>query len=228
MIRDYSNFDAHLNSLSEDVYEQPEDEGHLQLAYDMIYWMQAPSCHSVLDAGSGDGFCQPMFENKGMAYVGICLGSDGDIGRTMGHTLINMDYTFTNFPENTFDLVFARHSLEHSPFPLLTLMEWHRISNKYLGLVMPNPSHYTFTGRNHYSVAWPTQIAWWLRRAGWRIIQAKLFNTEFWFVCEKRPVVSYEGWAKVPLAHKIYEFERDKLKIDGIDIKTDEYEEPEG
>ena len=81
---------------------------------------------------------------------------------------------------------FPRHSLEHSPMPLLTLMEWHRVARQYLMLIVPNPDYYTYIGKNHYAVMDKQQLSWLLRRAGWRVV-AKDFSefTELRFLCNK-------------------------------------------
>lgn len=217
-MRDWERIDGYLDMLNSDVYEQPEDDGHTALARRMINWMKVPDCQSVLDVGCGTGFCQTFFQNKKINYTGVCLGRDVQEGQDAGNNILEMDYNFLNFPDNSFDLIFSRHSLEHSPFPIFTLLEWHRVGSKYLAVVMPNPNKYTFVGRNHYSVSNPKQIIWWMRRAGWKLIQVRLFEAEFWFVCQKMPIISYEGWASVPLDPRIHEFERDLLNID---IDTD-------
>lgn len=210
-MRDWKRIDQYLTNLTQDIYEQPEDEGHTFLANRFVQWMNVPGCESVLDVGCGTGFCEPFFMSRGIHYAGICLGKDFHVGRKLGHNIVEMDFNFIEFSENAVDMVFARHSLEHSPFPIISLMEWHRVASKYLGLVMPNPDNYTYVGRNHYSVSTPHQIVWWMRRAGWKLMQTKLFHKEFWFVCEKMPIISYEGWAEAPVPSHVYEFERDML-----------------
>lgn len=54
--------------------------------------------------------------------------------------------------------------------PLLTLMEWARVSKNWLGLVLPAPEWYTYTGHNHYSVMNMEQIKNLLGVAGWNIM----------------------------------------------------------
>lgn len=219
-MRDYTHMDGYVSNLLQDVYIQPEDTEHTRMAVAFIKWMKLKDCYSVLDAGCGTAFCQEMFE--GLSYTGVCLGKDFQIAKSLGRNVVEEDFNFLEFYRDSFDLVFSRHSLEHSPFPILTLMEWHRVSTRWLGLVMPNPDWYTFVGRNHYSVARPRQIAWWLRRSGWKIRQARLLKSEYWFVCEKMPIIGYEGWAKAPLSNPIYEFERDFENMYG-DIDADVY-----
>ena len=202
-MRDYTRIDQYLDSLQGDVYAQPEDAGHTKDASRLCLW--AKNLGSVLDVGCGNGFCQQFIPD----YTGIGLGQDIKDGKQMGRNVREMDFNFLTFDENSFDTVFSRHSLEHSPFPILTLMEWHRVARKKLVLCVPNPDHYTFTGRNHYSVSDAHQMAWWLRRSGWKIIKARWRPTELWFLASKQKIIGYEGWARTPLSNKIHEFERD-------------------
>ena len=81
----------------------------------------ATSVKTVLDVGCGTGFLQETFESFGKEYTGITLGEDFLVAKGLGKNVYNMDFNFLEFPANSFDLIFSRHSLEHSPFPLLTL-----------------------------------------------------------------------------------------------------------
>lgn len=171
-MRDWTRMDGYLTALLQDVYPQPEDEGHSGLAKLVIdtWGARLTTCHSVLDVGCGEGFCQPFFEAWGMSYEGVCLGQDFMEAKIKGRNVKKMDFNFLEYEDRSFDLVFARHSLEHSPMPILTLMEWERVSRQWLGVILPAPEWYTFTGLNHYSVAGLEQAKNWLDRAGWRIL----------------------------------------------------------
>lgn len=176
-MRDWTRIDGYLTSLVADIYPQPENEGeHSALAKQTIdKWMsRLVGCNSVLDVGCGEGFAQPMFERWGVKYEGVCLGEDYLAAQEKGRSVKKMDFSFLEYEENSFDLIFSRHSLEHSPMPLLTLMEWARVSKQWLGLVMPHPSFYTYRGRNHYGVMEHDQILVLLDRAGWKVIWDEL------------------------------------------------------
>lgn len=198
-MRDYKHIDRYLNQLYGDIYAQPEDDGHGGLAKKVVdFWMERmTTCHSVLDCGAGEGFCQPLFEHWGISYEGIAIGHDVTIAQNKGRNVKKMDFSFLDYPENSFDLVFSRHSLEHSPFPLLTLMEWYRVSRSWLGIVLPAPEWYTYKGLNHYSVMNKEQIENILDRAGWSVlwhdVDEQPFNKEgvmkpheYWYMCEKK------------------------------------------
>ncbi len=211
-MRDYRHIDRYLDELSQDIYKQPADKGHINSARKVIneFASHLPANTTVLDVGCGEGFAQPMFEFLNMKYCGICLGDDFEEAKRLGRNVYEMDFSFTTFPDNNFDLIFSRHSLEHSPIPLLTLMEWHRIAKNWLLLVLPNPEYYGWFGRNHYFLMENLkQIRWWLRRSGWEILRHKKLEDELWFFCQKLPRISYEGYEEAPLSNSAYEAERD-------------------
>jgi len=138
-MRDYTRIDHYLDQLISEIYPQPQDDGHTAWANESIEYFCAnmEKCRTVVDVGCGEAFCQPIFENKGFGYLGVCLGDDFRVALEKGRVVIEADFSFLEFPENSFDLVYSRHSLEHSPFPLLTLMDWKRITRKYISLVVP-------------------------------------------------------------------------------------------
>ena len=187
-IRDYQHFDRFLNELIADIYEQPVDNGHLNMSLDIINkWIpQLLGCKSVVDMGCGQISPQETFESYGLAYTGVAVGQDVVIAKSEGKHVLNMDMTFTNFDSESVDLVYSRHSLEHSPFPLITLMEWHRIARHWLLVVLPSPEHYTYSGRNHYGVMNHDQAREFLTRAGWEVIWDDLSEkSEIRYMCQK-------------------------------------------
>ena len=191
MNRNFRNFNLYLNELMEDIYEQPPDPGHTE-ATQAIITKWASKLHgvkTVLDVGCGQGFAQPMFEAIGMTYTGVCLGDDFQAAEKSGYSVYEDDFSFLpGWQDDTFDLIFARHSLEHSPMPLLTLMEWHRVAKTYMILVTPTPRHWTWAGRNHYSVMVAYQLQALLERSGWKMIWVDLSDeTEYRFMCQKVP-----------------------------------------
>jgi len=180
-MRDYKNIDRYITQLYGDIYPQPEDAGHTDLAMQVItnWCSKLTSVHSVLDVGAGQGFCQPMFEHFGLTYEGVALGEDVVIAQELGRNIKKMDFSFLDYPDNSVDLIFSRHSLEHSPLPILSLMEWNRVSSGFLGIVLPAPEWYTYKGLNHYSVMTMDHIKQLLDRAGWHVIWDEVKELEF-------------------------------------------------
>lgn len=200
-MRNYQHIDRYITQLYSDIYEQPEDTGHTNLAQRVIdKWMSGmTSCNTVLDVGCGQGFCQAFFERWKVAYEGVAIGNDVVVAQELGRNVKRMDFNFLEYEDNSFDLIFSRHSLEHSPMPLLTLMEWARVSKNWLGIVLPAPEWYGFKGKNHYSVMTMEQIKLLLDRAGWYVIWEDIDSIpfeegrpetirphEYWIMCEKK------------------------------------------
>lgn len=181
MILDY------LDELKDDVYPQPVDKGHLEWSREVIdsWENEIRECRTILDVGCGEAFVQPFFTVFGAYYLGICLNkTDVSTAKLYRRNVILKDFhDLGGLPE--FDFVFSRHSLEHSPAPLLTLMEWHTHCKKYLGLVLPNPEYFGWAGRNHYSVMNPDQASFMLDRAGFSVVRFDETQYELRYLCAR-------------------------------------------
>lgn len=171
-MRDYQRFDRHLNAVLQDIYAQPADAGHTEWGEHVVRTIcNIPhGMKTVLDVGCGQGFLSSVFTEIGLKWTGVTVGEDYSICKRRGLNVVNSDMTFLPFEDKSYDMVFARHVLEHSPFPVLTLMEWKRVCSGYLVLVAPAPDYWGVRGQNHYSVLWYEQLEWLLLRAGWRPI----------------------------------------------------------
>lgn len=190
------NIQRYLDELRFDIYPQPPDAGHTAWSMDVIdgWDLTIRACRSVLDVGCGQAFLQPAFEMRGLRYAGVCLGDDFSIARHKRRTVYEMDFHDLGFPDDSFDLIFARHVLEHSPMPLIALMEWHRVGKNMI-LVMPRPEYWGDVGRNHYAVMSNSQIRFLLERAGWLVVDSYETEQEFRYSCKRveRPIPFYKN-----------------------------------
>lgn len=191
-MRDYQFFDQCVDKLTQDVYAQPPDPGHTEWAYEALDWIRTTiyvdkPVHQakVLDIGCGSGFMSKAFEQWDFRWTGITIGDDYDLARDWlskagldPFKVHRGDMTWLPFRDESFDGIFARHVLEHSPFPIITLMEWRRKvkDDGWLCLVAPAPHWWLYGGQNHYSIAEFDQIEWWLKRAGWNPIHNFVFD----------------------------------------------------
>lgn len=198
MNRDFGNINLYLNILMEDDYGQEPDFGHTAMIKEVMdKWIaNMTTCKTVLDVGCGSqSIASNFFVEYGMDYTGIALAKDYNKAKAAGKNVFEMDMSFLSFPDRSFDLIFARHVLEHSPMPLLTLMEWHRVSGQWLCVILPNPEAYSWIGLQHYSVLHPNQAEFLLDRAGWHIIWTDFSNTtELRYMCEKKRKSHYEEY----------------------------------
>jgi SAM-dependent methyltransferase len=188
-MRNFENVNRYLDELLLDIYPQPPDEGHTKMAQEVMQrWIaNLIGCKSVLDVGCGQAFLQPDFEKLEIEYIGVTLGEDYKVALKKGYNVYRQDFSFLDFPDKSFDLVWARHSLEHSFSPLISLMEWHRVARSWLCLIAPTPEYWGWAGRNHISIAPQEQLEFLLARAGWGIIWTDFSDErELRFVAEKR------------------------------------------
>lgn len=175
-----------MDELANDVYPQPVDPMHLQWATEFINFINQEiglNGKCVIDAGCGVAFVAPIFEGLGADYWGMTMDFEDIRLSQSPEKIIVKDFHFLGQPYPEPDIIFSRHSLEHSPMPLLALMEWHRIA-PYLCLVLPRPECFMDTGRNHYSVLSETQANFLLQRAGWFVIATQHTQEEFRFICK--------------------------------------------
>lgn len=154
----------------------------------------------ILDIGCGQGPALDIFRDRGYSSaVGITLNDeDVRICREKQHDVCKMDQSFLDFPEASFDFIWARHVIEHSIFPYFTLTEFARILAQdgllYLEMPAPETSCHHERNPNHYSVlgfgAWVSL----LDRSGFTVSEDVRFTfttpmgpDEYWgFICKKR------------------------------------------
>jgi len=205
-MRDWRKIDQLYSELMLDVYPQPDEGGRIEITRSIVQQAPISECHTVLDLGCGEGYAAELLTGKFVVGV-TALHDEAERGRQAGRSVHVDDFNFLSEPR--FDMIFASHVLEHSPFPLITLMLWTELSNNLL-LIAPNPEHYGYIGKNHYSVMPAPQLRWILRRAGWMVAWHMETKTDLAFFCKNFPRVGSEGWAP-GLSEGIYKADRDNL-----------------
>jgi SAM-dependent methyltransferase len=158
------------------VYSEPDTQMHQNVMDHMIPKFveeyKLDESNRILDIGCGRGYGMQKFSELGCSDVsGLTLSKeDADAARERGFEVVEEDMSFQSAEDGTYDVLFARHSLEHSPYPLLTLLEFHRIL-KTGGLVyieMPSPQCTRALEEydNHYAIMGPRQWRALMIRAG--------------------------------------------------------------
>lgn len=162
------------------VYSEPDSRIHQNVMNTMIPKVideyKLTKSHRILDVGCGQGYGMIKFQELGCDNLkGITLSNeDVDAAKQRGFDVGNQDMSFMDFNDNSFDFLFVRHALEHSPYPLLTLLEFYRVMDTQAKayIEMPNP----FCTRdlesydNHYSIMGPKQWSALMKRAGFKIL----------------------------------------------------------
>ena len=111
-------------------------------------------------------------------YTGVTL-SPGDIKicEDKGHIIKKYDLSFIpqkdGYYDESVDFIFLRHALEHSPYPIFSLMEYNRILKQggkmYIEVPAPDCERKHEWNLNHYSILGQNQLAALLVRTGFDI-----------------------------------------------------------
>ena len=151
--------------IREDIYPETPTKLHSGITGQMIdrlnqiYPLQGKS---ILDCGCGQGVALERFKALGASPIGTTFGEDHRICQSKGFEVYEMDQSFLDFPVERFDVIWCRHALEHSLFPLFTLRGFYEVLKKdgilYVEVPAPDTSSRHETNQNHYSCF--TKNAW--------------------------------------------------------------------
>lgn len=170
------------------IYEEGESGYHQKLTSDVVNEyidpIALPKDASILDLGCGPGYFLDEMKQRGYTnLVGVTLSpGDVEICKNKGHTIKTYDMSFLpqkeGYYDESVDFIFLRHSLEHSPYPIFSLMEYNRVlkqgSKIYIEVPAPDCDRQHETNLNHYSILGATQLSALLQRTGFNI---DTFNT---------------------------------------------------
>jgi SAM-dependent methyltransferase len=110
--------------------------------------------------------------------VGVTLShEDIKMCEEKGHTIKKYDFSFLpqkdGYYDESVDFIFCRQSLEHSPYPIFSLMEYNRIlkqnSKIYIEVPCPDAERQHEFNLNHYSILGHNMLAALLIRTGFRV-----------------------------------------------------------
>jgi SAM-dependent methyltransferase len=173
------------------IYDEGDSKFHQQLTKQVVETyvdpLNLPKDAHILDLGCGPGyFLDEMKEREYTNIHGVTL-SPGDIAicEGKGHDIKKYDLSFLpqkdGYYDESVDFIFLRHALEHSPYPIFSLMEYNRVlkqgSKIYIEVPAPDGDRKHEYNLNHYSIFGHNQLAALLQRTGFDIDQFN--NLEF-------------------------------------------------
>jgi SAM-dependent methyltransferase len=134
----------------------------------------------VVDVGCGQGVALKHFKALDCAAWGITTNRvDLAACRAAGFEAWDYDMHEIHLVNDGCDLIWARHVLEHSPAPLFALHEFKRVLRPggwlYIEVPMPGTSCHHEENRNHYSVLTDSMWQSLIGKAGFEIVEAKMF-----------------------------------------------------
>jgi len=158
------------------VYSEPDTSLHQNVMDHMIPKIveeyNLDDSKKIVDIGCGQGYGMLKFAELGCTNIsGLTLSKeDADAARDRGFEVAEEDMSFQSADDDTYDMLFARHSLEHSPYPLLTLLEFYRVLKPgglaYIEMPSPQCSRLLEEYDNHYAIMGPRQWTCLMKRAG--------------------------------------------------------------
>jgi SAM-dependent methyltransferase len=165
------------------IYDEGDSKFHKDLTAQVVKTyidpLELPKDAHILDLGCGPGyFLDEMKEREYTNIHGVTL-SPGDIAicEGKGHNIKKYDLSFLpqkeGYYDESVDFIFLRHALEHSPYPIFSLMEYNRVlkqgSKIYIEVPAPDCDRKHEFNLNHYSILGHNQLAALLQRTGFNI-----------------------------------------------------------
>lgn len=165
------------------IYDEGNSQMHENLTREIVKKyidpINLPKNYKILDLGCGPGyFLDEMKQREYTDVTGVTL-SPGDIKicEDKGHKIAKYDLSFLpqkdGYFDESVDFIFLRHALEHSPYPIFSLMEYNRVLKQggkmYIEVPAPNCERMHEYNLNHYSILGENQLAALLTRCGFDI-----------------------------------------------------------
>lgn len=198
--------------VSGQVYSEGDSPFHRTITQDVVERfvdpLALPKTAAILDLGCGPGYFLDVMRDRGYTNtVGVTLSSDdAEQCRAKGHQVRRSDMNFLSDPDESIDMLFCRHSIEHSPFPYITLLEYNRVlktnGRLYIEVPAPDCERGHEQNRNHYSIMGRTMWLELLKRTGFDITwynydfpvdytdaegnKTRFVENYYIFVCERR------------------------------------------
>ena len=182
-------FERYLGLARSTVYSEPEDGNFhnaliKQAVQTFVPLFGLPDTPFVLDAGCGPGVFMDEMRGAGFQSLwGVTLSQDDvDACRRKGHGCTLGDISDLDDVDETVDLVWCRHAIEHSPYPLFTLYEFNRVLKPGGGLYVEVPApalpRQHEWNPNHYSILGVHMWVALMQRAGFEVFDTREIKLE--------------------------------------------------
>lgn len=165
------------------IYSEGDSQFHkdltTQIVTQIVDPLNLPKDAAILDLGCGPGYFLDEMKERGYTNsVGVTLSPDDiKLCESKGHTIKKYDLSFLpqkdGYDDESIDFIFLRHALEHSPYPVISLMEYNRVLKQkgklYIEVPAPDSERKHEWNLNHYSILGKEQLSALLHRCGFDI-----------------------------------------------------------
>lgn len=188
IVRDWQQLGAHLATLDARDVQCHESEKVLKRRLAFVTnadrYLQALHLTAVLDVGAA-GLTRDWWRAHGYTWHGLSFPRDAARLQAQGIAVDVGDVASMPYAAQSYDVVYASHVLEHSPMPLVALLECRRVGRV---LAMAAPQWPRLVDEPyHYSVVPLAVWGHWLEVAGWRIAANLSGARDYQFVCAQTP-----------------------------------------
>ena len=168
-------YDYALNTVKDEGEDPVLERITEQVIENFIVPLKLKKNSKILDIGSGVGYFNDHMKKLGYNDITSTSMTEGDKSalKAKGHKYISTDINFIKRPDASYDFIFCRHALEHSPFPYFALLEYNRLLKKkgqiYVEMPQPVGPRGAETWPQHYSVLGEVALQSLISRAGFSI-----------------------------------------------------------
>lgn len=163
----YSIVEKYVDLFAKEIQSQPSSNNEYEpckRVYDEF--LSDLQVESVLEVGAGVAPLLSLFPES-VKKTGLSMGKERP-------EYIDGDMNTPPFQDKTYDLVLARHCVEHSLMPLIMLCELERVAKKYVLIVVPSCNEEIAEMINHYAVFTPISWRALFKKANMTILKEKL------------------------------------------------------
>jgi SAM-dependent methyltransferase len=185
----YEKFVKYLTLAQRTIEHEPESPNFHNVLIDQFSDsffnpLDIPKDARILDIGCGSGYWMAKARDMGYTDVtGITL-NDQDIAAcdAKGLKTLKNDISFIDLSDASVDFIWCRQTIEHSPFPLFTLMEFNRLLKKdalmYIEVPAPDTDRKHEENANHFSIMGEKMWINLFMRTGFDAVWTKKFEAE--------------------------------------------------
>ncbi len=170
---------AFKEQLRRDMYPETLGDFHHNIIKERAPYFARTYCTAggrILDVGCGTGIALEIFRDLGFLATGVELGEeDYAVCVQKGLPVKRVDMHEMTFPDESFDAIWCRHTLEHSFMPFFLLAEFNRMlpvgGVVYIEVPVFGTDAHHEDNPNHYSCMTPAVLEKLLGRAHFDILE---------------------------------------------------------